>query len=131
MKTACGVGVVLFLLATGAQAWNGPSNNKSVSDLEQMSDEQLLAEAVGPCLAAGDSGPAALEYLRTIAQVARKRHNDEPQPAFIDMLVAAAAESPTQCRKVQKAGLKPVGEQKARAVAQPASAGDIDEEDSE
>lgn len=131
MKSACGLAVVLLilLLASHARAgWNGPSNNKSASELEQMTDEQLLTEAVGPCVAAGEGGSAAIDYLRSIAQVARKRHNDEPQPAFSNMLVAAAAESPTQCRKVEKAGLKPVEAQKAN-VAQPASASDDDDSD--
>ena len=125
MKSACGVVVVFLLTGSGVQAWSGSDSNKSQADLEQMTDEQLLKEALGPCLAAGEHGAAALDYLRTIAQTVRKRHNDAQQPAFSDMLVAAAAENPRQCRKVANAGVNPLGEQKA--VARPASAETADD----
>lgn len=131
MKFAWGVAVVLLLLGTRAQGWSGASSNKSASELDRMSDEELLAEAVGPCVAAGDNASAAMEYLRTIAQVVRKRHNDEAQPSFSDMLVAAAAENPAQCRKVAKAGPRASAPPKANAAEQPASTADSDDDDSD
>ena len=128
MRCAWGVAVVLFLLGTSAQGWSGSDGNKSVSDLERMSDEELLAEAVGPCVAARENGSAAMEYLRTIAQVARKHHNDEPQAPFSNMLVAAAAENPAQCRKVGKAGVKAAEPPKANTGEKPASTADNDDD---
>jgi hypothetical protein len=71
-----------------------------------MSDEQLIKEGAAVCVKAGEHGSASLEYLRTIAGVARGRHSDYAHPEFSDMLAAAAAENPSLCRKAEKAALE-------------------------
>ena len=109
MKVTAVLSVALLLIGVSAKAWDGPAGNKSTTDLEQMTDPQLINEGLSVCVKAGEHGSAAIEYLRTIAGVARGRHPDYAHSEFSDMLAAAAAENASLCRKAAKAALEREG----------------------
>jgi hypothetical protein len=109
MKATAALVVALLLIGVSARAWDGPASNKSTSELEQMTDPQLINEGLSACIKAGEQESAAIDYLRTVAGVARARHPDYAHPEFSDMLAAAAAENARLCRKAAKAGIEREG----------------------
>ncbi len=109
MKTTAPLVVALLLIGMSAGAWDGPATNKPTSELEQMSDAQLINEGLSVCLKGGEYGSASWQYLRAVAGVARARHADYSYPEFSDMLAGAAADNPSVCRKAAKAALEREG----------------------
>jgi hypothetical protein len=106
MKITRPLMVALLLIGVSVSAWDGPATNKPVTELQHMSDQQLIEEELSVCIKGGKYGPATWQYMRTVAGVARARHPDDSYPEFSDMLAGAAAENPSVCRKAAKAALE-------------------------
>lgn len=117
MKTTAMLVAALVLTAMSADAWDGAASNKSTAELERLTDAELIDEGAAVCIKAGEHGSSAMDYLRTVAGVARSRHTDYSHPEFSDMLAAAAAENPGLCRKAAKAA-KAAADQAAPAKEQ-------------
>jgi len=96
---------LLLPLVSLSLAWEGPDDNKSETELQEMDDSTLAWEAQGPCVMAsitslvvtGDTiakRKAALRYLASIIAVKRKK--DGKVPPWLYELAAQADKGSAQ-----------------------------------
>ena len=142
------ISVGLFLSAAAASAeWRSRLDNKSLTDLKGMDEDELLSEASDVCIHLAavqqsfgqltDPDPDdvrarlqntvdAHEYLHMVANVARKKNGGEKYPAWMDKIfgiTGADKPDPDQCVTIYKVALDQLKKKKqsAKAASLPAA----------
>jgi hypothetical protein len=95
------IALLTFAAAAPCEAsYSGKRDNKSVAELDLMSDFELSSEASTVCIdTAGGAANLgdAVDYLQTISRIARKHHGGMTQTWVTGYLTAIGSRDTNQC----------------------------------
>jgi membrane protease subunit (stomatin/prohibitin family) len=112
MRVKQSAAISLFLLfclfsSLSQASWRGKGDNKPLSELKAMDDEELVSEATNVCIPVTTIGKFNLqvssdgiEYLLTISHVASKKHGGKTPQWMSDIFGAVNKKDEKECVRI-------------------------------